>query len=359
MIGRTHSTVALLILAFIVMAYTTGQAGAVRIVKVTGETYESEKITKKLDVDNIKRIVFAATANFFGSVTIKSAAKNYQMTYIQHFKARSMEEAENFSEYISVDSERSGDRLLITARGKRNAPWQGTNQSARAKIELVLPDSIEIEVNTIFFDITISGPFTKAEVVNEFGKIKISDITETLKLEAKNSRVSLDDIRGAIDVRTSNNQLCARNIDTGDNEAEFWNEYGVIEISKFSGVLKCGTSSQSIDLRGIRLKPGRSEISTKFGSIDAEIIKLENAELSISDNFSNVELTLPDDIQAEFDLSVDRGGRIRVSGIPIIPVEMKYERLRAQTDNPESKIKVDISGIGTINVKGKKYLGVP
>ena len=158
---------------------------------------------------------------------------------------------------------------------------------------------------------------------------------------------------------TSNNLIRAREIDTQGSTAVFNNEYGVIEISRFTGALKCVTSYAAVDLRGIKLKGGDSRISTTYGSIDAEIMEIQETNLYLSDDQSNIELTLPEDVSAEFDLNVDRGGRIHLTGIPVIPVEMERERLLAHTDDPDSKIKVEISGIGTINISGKRFYGGP
>jgi hypothetical protein len=248
---------------------------------------------------------------------------------------------------------------MVDAKAKRKAPWMGTDQSARMEIVLVVPKLIEIEITAKDFDITVNGPFTTVEVLNEFGRIKVSDVTEKLRLITENSRVTLSNLMGDIEVSTSNNLIRAREIDAKGGRAIFNNEFGPIEISRFTGALECATSYATIDLRGIRLTAGKSNIRTSYSAIDAEIIEMDSVDLYMASDFSNVELTLPEDVRAEFDLNVDKGGRIDLGGILVTPVNLNRERLLAYSDNPDSKVEVTISGIGTVNVKGKKFYSSP
>ncbi|MBU1470484.1 MAG: hypothetical protein KJ723_07350 [candidate division Zixibacteria bacterium] len=343
----------------LLLSFSGTSAQTVKITNVTGNIYESETITEQLDFDGITRLAFTASSGFTGTISMKTSATGTRLVYSEHFKARSLDEAENFAKYIKLVSDKSNGVLVLRADAERGAPWQGTDQSARLEIELVLPESLGIDLQAEYFDINIQGPFTIVEVLNDYGRIRVSNVTQMLKILTENSRVNLDNIQGAIDVTTSNNMIRAQKIDTKDGMALFRNEYGVIEISRLTGVVECVTSYSAIDLRGIKLTSGRSRFVTTYGSIDAEIIELKDAELYVTDDFSNVELILPEDVEAEFDLNVERGGRIHMTGITVTSEEMGRHRLVAHTDNPESKVNVDISGIGTVSIQGKKFYGVP
>jgi hypothetical protein len=347
-----------LLVVAMLSATALGQSG--RIVNVSGDSYESEELIDELDVTETARVVFRATGDFSGSITVKSATDNFRLAYSKRFEAGSLEEAEAFSEYMSVETAQSGAELFIDARAKYDAPWQGTGLSARLKVELVLPELISVDIQAKRYDrIAVTGPFSTVEISNEYGRVEVSNVTEMLKLDTENSRIELDNLKGGIEVSTSNNLIRAGEIDTEGGTALFSNEFGLIEISRFSGALECVTSYASIDLRGIRLKGGTSRISTTYGSIDAVIMEMQQAKLYVTNDQSNVELTLPTDVSAEFDLNIDRGGKIHLSDIPVIPVVKERERLLARTDDPESTIEVHISGIGKVRVKGKEFYQGP
>ena len=356
---RNYPRTAFLVLIILLLVCSSTFAQSAKIINIKGDSYETDELTQEIDVAGITRLVLRTSGDFSGSITIKSADEGHKLTYFEHFVAGSLEEAERFSEYMSVETAQSGEELFVDASAMYDAPWKGTDLSARLEVELVLPTLIGVEIHAKRFDITVAGPFTTVDISNEYGRIKVSDVTEMLRLDSENSRITLSNLKGDINVSTSNNLIRAREIDTQGSMAVFSNEYGVIEISRFAGALKCVTSYAAIDLRGIRLKGGDSRISTTYGSIDAEIMEIQETNLYLSDDQSNIELTLPEDVSAEFDLNVDRGGRIHLSGIPVIPVEMERERLLAHTDDPDSKIKVEISGIGTVNISGKRFYGGP
>jgi len=332
---------------------------SIKITNVTGDIYESETVSQKLDVSGVERLVFEASSGFTGTISVKASSGEPRLVYSEHFKARSLDEAEEFSQFIGIETSRATPDFIISTTAKRGAPWQGTDQSARLEIEVAIPESLAIDLQAEYFDISLQGPFTMVSVLNEYGRIKVSNVMEGLKIVTKNSRVTIEDITGAIDVTTSNNMIRAQHIDTRGGTAIFKNEYGVIEISRLMGVLECVTSYSAIDLRGIRLTSGRSRFITTYSTIDAEIIELQDADLYVTNDFSNVDLVLPDDVEADFDLNVGRGGRIHVNGIVVIAEEMSRHRLIAHTENPDSRINVDVSGIGTISVIGKKFYGAP
>jgi hypothetical protein len=336
-----------------------GELLAIKIVGVSQEVYESEKVKESLDVTHAARIEFRASGPVSGSVSILTGKTDHRVTYVQHFKANSLEQATEFSDHLFVKVSNEGNVIHVDAGAERKSPWMESPFSARLEINVVVPESLAVQIDTWSFDVTTSGPFSDVAIVNEFGKIKVSDVYNDISIRTVNSRVALTDITGALDVTTSNNTIFARNINTGDGIARFTNEYGELEISEFTGRIHVEASYTPLDLKGVRLKSGESRLATTYGTIGAEIIELNDAELFVRNNFSNVYLALPDDVESEFDLNVDTEGRIYVHDIPIVPEEVDRSHLLARTDNPASRVRVDIDGIGTVDLKGKKFYGVP
>ncbi len=356
---RQIFVIAIILLSITLIAPAALIAQNLKIVSISRNVYESEQVGEALDVGDVDRFIFQADGGFSGNISLKSAKTGHAMKYVLHFKAGSLEEAQRFADYIVLEQHKSGNDLHIAARASREAPWRGTDQSARIDLEVSLPESLVVELNAVYFDINITGPFKTARIINEFGRVRVSNVSDGLSVVTDNSYVRVSDIQGEIDVSTSNNKIHAENIDTRDKSARFRNEFGLIEVSRFTGVLECETSNGPLDVRGVSLTEGRSRLSTTYSAIDAELISLKGATLHIEDNFSNVSVILPEDTEVRFDINVDRGGRIYLSGIPVIPIELDRERLIARTDNPDSKISVELEGIGTVNVRGKRFFTTP
>ncbi len=355
--SSTGNPIRPILLAIILLAVWTITVSAAKIVSVSNEIYESEEVSNSLGTEQIERIIIKATGPLSGTVAIHAKKSKHVLSYIQHYKANSLEQAEQFSEYIDVSTSNQDGTVQVKVTTQRNAPWSGTNFSARLELQISVPESIAVEIDSKYLDANMTGPFSTVHVNSEYGKVRVKNVFKELIIKTANSRVTLTDISGSVNVSTSNSPIKAQNIDTHGEIAYFTNEYGLIEISRFTGRLSCETSYSPIDLRGIRLTAGNSRITTTYSAIEAEIIEIDSADLIVSDNFSNVYLTLPETAEAEFDLNVDKGGRIYLHDITVTPVEMEQEHLLARTDNPNSHIRVDISGIGTIEIKGKKFYG--
>lgn len=356
---RQIYVIAIILLSLALIAPITLIAQDIKIVSISRNVYESEQVSEPLDIGDVDRFIFQADGGFSGNINLKSTKDSHAMKYVLHFKAGSLEEAQSFADFIIIEQQKSGNDLHIAARASREAPWRGTDQSARIDLEVSLPESLVVELNAVYFDISVTGPFETARIINEFGRVRVSNVTDGLSVVTDNSYVRVSDIRGEIDVSTSNNKIRAENIDTKDKNARFRNEFGLIEVYRFTGVLDCETSNGPLDIRGVSLTEGQSRLSTTYSAIDAELLSLDSASLQVEDNFSNISLILPHDTEVRFDINVDRGGRIYMSGIPVIPIELDRERLIARTDDPDSRISVELEGIGTVNVKGKKFFTTP
>jgi len=334
-------------------------AGQPKIVNVNGNIYESEEAIHQIEAKTLKLFRFYSEGGFSGNINVSTGKSDFRMKYVEHFKARSLDEAEKFAQYLQFTSELSGDTLTVTVTADRRAPWQGTDQSARTEIEIIIPEQTNLWIESRSFDITVTGPFANAEIHNEFGRIRVSDINDGLRLVTENSFVRISDIKGQTDVATTNAKLRAERIDTRGERGSFRNDYGVIDISTFTGILDCETRYGPVDLKDVRLMSGKSVISTSYSEIDAEIVAMDTVDLYMEDNFSNVSLVLPDDVEANFRVDIDRGGRILLSGIPVVPEDYSRERLRASTDNPTSNVNIELVGIGTVSIQGQRFKRTP
>ncbi len=319
-------------------------------------SYESERETHKIDVKDVKRLQIESSGGLGGTITVRSITREPSLKFYHRYKARSVDEALEFSKHISVETRRSTDDLVIEAAADRDSPWQETDQSARLYLEIGVPGNVEVAVNCSFFDVEVYGPFKRVEIRDEMGAIRVLDVNGQLSVSTSNSPVHIEGITGSIDVQTSNSAIRAVNINSGtESRARFRNEYGLIDVSGLTGSIDCATSYAAIDLRGAKLLGGSSAIASTYGAIDAEIVSFKNAQLAVSNVFSNVEILLPENLKSRFELKVARGGRIHMEGIAVTADLMDTESLIAETEGPDSEISVDISGIGTISIRGEKF----
>jgi len=350
-------TITFAILLTVFAGYAPGDT--LKIANVNGNIYESEKVVQELEFEGPGKLIFNTDGGFSGHVNIGTYTESPKLQYVEHFKARSMEEAQEFAKYIKFQIDKIGDTTTVQITTNRRAPWMGTDQSARVEIEISIPELAEVEINSKSFDIMVTGPFGNVDIDNEFGRVRVSKATNGLRLATENSFVRISDISGRVDASTSNAKLRAERINTLGEKARFRNEYGIIDISNFTGILDCETSYGPLDLKEIHLIPGSSRFSTVYSEIDAEIVAMDSVDLFVEDNFSNISLVLPQDAETTFSVEIDRGGKIQLTGIPVIPESLARDRLMATTQNPTSAIEIELIGIGTVNLTGQRFRRTP
>jgi hypothetical protein len=273
--------------------------------------------------------------------------------YKKIIKASGEKEALRYAEIINVIMEKVPDGIKILLQAPNPAPWSGTENMGGVEAEIHLPPGCQIEINAIYFDIVIEGPFKSVSNRSSFGRLEAGKISEILSLTTTNQDLIARDIAGELKLVTSNGDIRANNISCPAKQAIIRNENGSIVVNEFDGSFDIENSYSKIRLEQLHLKNGESRISGSYSPVRVELAEMSKATLNIDNNNEDVDLYIPRSLSAKFILRSKSGNQIDVVGLPIKPKKINSDRLEFVIGAGESQIIVNVDGNGSITVHGK------
>ncbi len=128
------------------------------------------------------------------------------------------------------------------------------------------------------------------------GSIRVEDIEGNSRLESSNGSVTLNRIRGRLDVKTSNAAIRGDGL---ESEATLRTSNGSIHIEEIKGGLDASTSNAGIHIRLSKPAPGRPvRLGTSNGSIELTMDAVEGNEVRASTSNASITLRLPQAVKA-------------------------------------------------------------
>jgi len=321
-------------------------------------------------------------------------SENLKATYTKWARAGSEDQQNRFADLIDVQLKQKkhhNDEIELSILSPTMAPWQGTDYSAGVNIDIAVPPDFAIDSRTSNSSVLITGPFKNAEVYNEFGDVKLEEITEETIVKGSYSNVELVDINGYITVETANGSIKASGLEIIDGPALFETSYGTVKlreitgsvevltsyksidvdeidaldgavvlttnyseinVKNLSGELICETSHSPITLSGVSLTHGTSKIETKHAPILLRLREINDAQLIINNTYSGISVELEDIISSRLLLAVDDGGKIHTKHLAIKPITINRNRLVGIVGDGLANIELTVDGIGEIKIEG-------
>jgi len=336
------------------------------LIATSENTFESEEITAILTPDmfaGTSEFVFRSSPALRGNIEFSSIqGENIEIIYHKILYAGSREEAETFSDIISLRTEKSGNSFYLVADAPRNAPWRkSANLSGQIECEVYIPDRFSVSMDVVGYYLNIKGSFPEVDVKGNYcEEIRVSRVELGLKINAKNSLITLRDINGPTLIISEGGNIRARNIKSGLGIASFECHRGAITVESFSGdELHCEAVEGKINLEKITLVGGANAYVSNSGinsDIYMDIEEIEDARLEIINRSADVMLILPRDVASSFNVSTDPdNGEIEVDGLPLITEVVEYGRLQGHTVSYNSRIMVDARGTGKITLRRKEF----
>jgi DUF4097 and DUF4098 domain-containing protein YvlB len=188
------------------------------------------------------------------------------------------------SDTPKIDSHQDGNVTELTVR-TANRPWWGTFARRELSIEVHMPKTGDLSVETSNGGVDVSSVNGSVVVHTSNGGIRAEQITGKVDVGSTNGGITLTALRGAVKAGTTNGAIRAGGID------------GQCELS---------TTNGSVHVTG-RLDALR--VSSGNGSVvaEAEAGSTVASDWSIRTTNSSVNLAVPRDLKANFDASTSNG----------------------------------------------------
>jgi DUF4097 and DUF4098 domain-containing protein YvlB len=193
-------------------------------------------------------------------------------------------------------------------RGSYNNCWAPGNrcQDTQSDLDIHLPRNSVLRFTGTNIEVTAEGLHgsTNIELVN--GDVYASDLQGTVKLQTVNGGIDANDLKGRISLETVNG-----NIDDNGSQGTR------LSLNTVNGDIDATTRSASVNAEttngDIELEAGavdELEVSTVGGSLDAIASLNADGEININSVSGRIELTVPADTSAVFNIQTATNGRI-------------------------------------------------
>jgi len=329
-------------------------AQAVKIQSLGGGRYMSESV-REVPVGISRALRILGPENLGGSIVVTTGATQMvRLELLKIFKVGSESEAATLEREITYDLRESAT-LELEVSSRSGAPWEGKEQSARVEITLTIPEGWDLEIRGRFFEMDLSGPFRRTDIQTEYGRIKLSGVTQKTRVVGSYTAMELSNVKGEIVAQTSFADLIVRDaIPSAERPARLSDVNGSIVVEKLAGAVIAESENAPIFLSDVVLLGAGSSLRARNGMIKADISEFGNAELDIRNDNGAVILRVPKGLSARLSCVVGNGGSIHTGGIEIQthPDLLSVGRLEGIIGTGKGVIDIDVAGPGQIGIQG-------
>ena len=349
--NRSLSTFLSLMLTAVLSTVAVGQ----EIVEKEPGLYATRELRATVPIGPQNRLVIRSAVRLSGSLTITAdKSANVSLTYTKRARADSKSKGIDYIDLIAVSLDQAVDQARLEMRAPNPAPWDKEDEAGIVVATLVVPVNCTIEVDASGFDVTAQGPLRSLVIQPSLGRIEARKVTDKLDVTTANQRVLLDEITGDISAATTNASIVATKITSLAKAARFRNEGGDIKINGLQGALNAKNSYGRIDLNDFRPKGEPSFVRGNSAPVIVRISDMPDGRLVITNQFEDIEVTVPDTISANFSLAVDEDGAIETTNLRFKTDLVEKDRLNLHTGSGAAEISGSIRGKGRIYVRGAK-----
>lgn len=314
----------------------------------------STKDLKAVTTIGVQKTVFIKSAvGLGGKLQIQTdPGKNVTVTYTKQGRAADRDKGIDFIDLISVSLGVSAEQVRFEMRAPNPAPWKQADEAGIVEAVITVPENCLIDIDASSFDVNAVGPFKSFIVHGSLGRLDVSEVTGTLDLTTSNRRINLEKITGEISVSTTNESIIAREISSPNGQAKFRNDGGAIKIDRIAGGINIKNSYGRIDVSGYNPTGTGNFIRNNSGPIILEIGQMREGQLVVTNQYEDIELTVPDTLSAVLSLKVDEEGQIEAKNFPFRPDLVEHNRLSLRSGKGEADVSASIRGKGNIYVRG-------
>lgn len=317
--------------------------------------YSTPDIKASAGIGKQDVLLIKSAASLSGSIAIEVADQAVvSVVYTKQARATSRSRGVDYIDLISVSLDKVPNQVRLEFRAPNPGPWNKETESGIVEAVVTVPISCRIEIDAAPFDVVAHGPLRSLIVRSSLGKLDISKVTERLDVNTANRRVLLQDIAGDISASTTNASIQGSSIVGSSAPVRLRNESGDIKIDGITGAVNVKNDFGRIDIVNFEPKGEASFVRGSSGPISLGIKEMGKARLVVSNEYEDIELTVPDTLSAVISLAVDADGTIEATNFPFKTDLVERDRLNLHSRNGEAEINGTIRGKGNIYIRGVK-----
>jgi hypothetical protein len=329
-----------------------GQAAAQSLIKGESGLFMTKAVQSTVTMAEGQRLVINAASTLSGQISLTTGGAACEYTYKKLLKTPTKVEAAEYAQLITVDIEQQRDEVIFNLRAPARAPWSGTNNSGRLEIQIKIPDSSAVRINTAYFDVDAEGPFSEFTVAETLSKVDVRTVHGPVDVRVSNRPLTIKDVRGSVFASNQYGLIRLENIDTGDDVATIRNEHGEISIDMFRGSCDLRDSYDRIVGQRLFLTGSRNRIKNVSGLITLELDSLSTGKLRVNNSYSPISMNIKNRVDAEFICKVDEGSRVIAEHMDMTPTLVYDTRLEFESGDGAAEVRLTSTGSGDITIVG-------
>jgi hypothetical protein len=325
------------------------------IIKRQDGAYSTRELKDRAPISSNNRVLIRSVEALSGEMRIEASEQNVVgVSYIKIARCESRSKAVDVIDLISVAFSAKPDQLLLDLHVPSPPPWDSDREYGKVELVVTVPFDCFVTIEAQHFDIEAQGPLRGLVVPSSYHTISAIGITEQLSLSTTNQRVNLDSISGEISVSTSNSSIMARAISGTTVPAKFRNDGGDIRINSFAGSINVKNRQGRISIFDFRPEGKSNVIRGLAGPIILEINSMSSGQLVVNNRDEDIEIVIPDSLQAFLSLAVSEGNSIEAAGFPFQTDLVQRNRLNLVSGDGLVEIRGAVRGQGNIYVRGER-----
>jgi len=315
--------------------------------------FSTGTLVAKAPIGPDNRLLIRSAVHLSGKISIEVTEENrVTVSYTKQAKTTDRSKAIDYIDLISVSLDLLPEETRLDLRAPNPAPWDAHSESGRIEVIVTVPVNCSVEIDATYFDVNARGPLRGLVVLSSLGRLEVAKVTDVLELSTANRRIDLIEISGQISVATTNSAIIARNIDSKKTTAKFRNDGGDIKISGFRGAINVKNQFGRISISDFEPSGSSNFIRCLSGPIVLEISDMSSGQLVVNNRHEDIEIVIPDNLQAFLSLAVNDEGLIEARGFPFSTEFVQHNRLNLSSGDGRVEISGSIRGQGNIYITG-------
>ncbi|RME19744.1 MAG: hypothetical protein D6800_13900 [Candidatus Zixiibacteriota bacterium] len=317
--------------------------------------FSTPELTAGLDSVPRNRLVIRSADALSGTVTIHTAEQpGLNVSYVKIARTRERAKAYDFIDLISLHLTAEAAEARLVMRAPNPAPWITGEEEGMVDVVITVPINCFVEVECRQFDLEAVGPLSGLLADRSLGRLSVKRVNGPVELSTANARILMEDVTGSVTAATTNADLIARRVTITDGTGRFRNEQGAIRIDSLNGNLSVRNNLGSITIDQFVPTGESNLIRGNAAPVTVDIASMAGGQVIVSNKYADIELTVPDTLNAFYSLKVEEDGQIRTLDLPLRTELVQRNRLNLVSGKGTANIRVSIQGSGNILLKGVK-----
>jgi hypothetical protein len=329
-------------------------ASAETITRAKSGLFEGETFEELIPMVKGETLIVNSASTLAGDIVVNAGASQCRVRYQRVLKTDALDEAEKFAAAITVEAADSREGATVNLRAPAQAPWSGTDQAGRLRVEITVPNDCAVELRTSYFDIIARGPFNRFSVPESLSKVSVENVNGALEVQVSNRPLTVRNVKGKLVLSNRYSPIKVEDVDTQGESGEIRNEHGEVTVENYRGEIDLRTSYDRITTKNLYLTGNNNRVRNLSGVIMLDVDSLTTGKLRVNNELGKITVDIRGRADAQFICKVGEKSRVQVERMTFQPTLVYTGRLEFVTGAGTAEVRLTAKDDGDIIINGSE-----